>query len=171
MLLSIRDTRRSSDLGVSLILSTVSIYTHPPCMHKYCDFRSWWTAVAWYLTDQQKSDQVSRSLWLWRCVIWRAGWMLTNRGQLRWINYLIIQWRRHMYHQWWKLISIWVTFLAIKSAVVTSVATINTLWTWHDECNMSMWWCCVHVILFYLWPTKGGSQFFCAKNAFMFEFQ
>ena len=30
----------------------------------------------------------------------------------------------------------------------TFVATNNTLCTWHDECNMSFWWCCVPVILF-----------------------
>ena len=30
----------------------------------------------------------------------------------------------------------------------TFVVTTNTLWTWHDECNMSLWWRCVPVILF-----------------------
>ena len=35
------------------------------------------------------------------------------------INDWIIQWRRHRYHQWWQLISIWVTFLAIKAPVIT----------------------------------------------------
>ena len=151
-----------------------------------------------------------------RCVMWRAGCILTNRGQLRWINDWIIQWRRHRYHRWCKLIYLWVTFLTIKAPVITIsvmwravwllnnlgqlrwiddwtiqwkrnryqrwwnifallvtvlsikspvitrscsittlivpystfVATANTLWTWHDECKMSMWWCCVHVILF-----------------------
>ena len=38
----------------------VSIQTHQPCIHKYCDFHSWWTAV--YLTDQVKSDQVLKKL-------------------------------------------------------------------------------------------------------------
>ena len=28
------------------------------------------------------------------------------------------------------------------------VATNNTLGTWHDERNVSLWWCCVSVILF-----------------------
>ena len=40
----------------------VSTYTDQPCIHKYCDFQSWWTAVAWYLTDQVKSDQVLKKL-------------------------------------------------------------------------------------------------------------
>ena len=89
-----------------------------------------------------------KSLWLWRCVLWRSVWLLTNRGQMRWINNWIIQWRRHRYHQWWKLISLWVTFLPIKAPFITSLGTTNTFLTWHDECDMSMWWCCVHVILF-----------------------
>ena len=95
-------------------------------------------------------------------VLWRVGWLLTNRGQLRWINIWIIQRRRHKYHQWWQLVAIWVTVIAIKSPVITRsfslptlivpcstfVETTNTLWTWHDEYNMSLWWCCVPVILF-----------------------
>ena len=40
----------------------VSTYTHPPYMHKYCDLHYWWTAVAWYLTDQLNSDQVLKNL-------------------------------------------------------------------------------------------------------------
>ena len=31
-------------------------------VHKYCDFHYWWTAVAWYLTDQVKSDRVLKNL-------------------------------------------------------------------------------------------------------------
>ena len=89
-----------------------------------------------------------RSLWLWGCVMWRSGLMLTNRGQLRWIDDWIIQWRRHRFHQWWQLIDIWVTVLEIKAPVIMSVATNNTLWTWHDDYNMSLWWCCMHVIFF-----------------------
>ena len=50
-----------------------------------------------------------RSLQLMRCVMWRSGWLLTNREQLIWINDWMIQWRRHRYHQWWKIIDIWVT--------------------------------------------------------------
>ena len=86
--------------------------------------------------------------WLCRCVLWRSGQMFTHRWQLRWINEWIIQWSRHSYHQWWQLIALWVNVLAIKAPVITSVATANTLWTWHDECNISLLWCCVHVILF-----------------------
>ena len=89
-----------------------------------------------------------RSLQLWCCVLWRYGWLLTNRGHLRWINEWIIQWRSHSYHRWWQLPAPWVNVLAIKSPVITIVETTNSLWTWHDECSMSMWWCCVHVILF-----------------------
>ena len=80
-----------------------------------------------------------RSLQLMRWVMWRAGWMLTNRGQLRWINDWIIQWRSHRYHQWWQLIVPCSTYMV----------TTSTLWTWHDECNMSFWWCSVPVILFF----------------------
>ena len=60
-----------------------------------------------------------RSLWLWRCVMWRSGWLLTNWGQMRCINDWIIKWRRHRYHRWWQLISLWVTVLAIKTPVIT----------------------------------------------------
>ena len=88
-----------------------------------------------------------RRLWLWRCVLWRAGWLLTNQGPLRWINDWFIQWRRHSYHQGWQIISLLVIILAIKAPVITSVATNNTLWTWNDKCDMSMGWCCAHVIL------------------------
>ena len=98
--------------------------------------------ISWSLT------RYWRSLLLWRCVLWRSGWLLTNWGQLGWINDLVIQCRRYMYHQWWQHIAILVTFLAIKSTVITSVVTINTLWKWHDECNMSFCWCCMNVILF-----------------------
>ena len=52
-------------------------------------------------------------------VLWRAGRLLTNQGQLRWIYNWIIQCRRHRYHRWWKLIDIWVTFVAIKTTAIT----------------------------------------------------
>ena len=45
-----------------VVVVPVSTYTHKPCIHKYCDFHSWWTAVAWYLTDKVKSDQVLKNL-------------------------------------------------------------------------------------------------------------
>ena len=115
----------------------------------------WW--ISWSLTRYR------RSLWLGRCVMWISGWLLNNRGQLRCINDWIIQWRRHRYHQWWQLISIWVTVLSIKAPVTTSVATTNTLWTWHDECNMSMWWCCVRVILFVYGQQKVRADLFARQ--------
>ena len=104
-----------------------------------------------------------RSLWLWRCVLWRYGWLLTNLGQLRWINDWIIQWRRYRYHQWWQLIDILVTFLEIKVPVIMSVATTNTIWTWHDEWNMSLCWCCAHAILFVDGQKKVIANFFARQ--------
>ena len=44
------------------VVVPVSTYTHQPCIHKYCDSHHWWTAVAWYLTDQEKSDRVLKKL-------------------------------------------------------------------------------------------------------------
>ena len=35
----------------------VSTYTQQRCIHKYCDFHSWWTAV-----EQDKSDQLLKNL-------------------------------------------------------------------------------------------------------------
>ena len=69
-----------------------------------------------------------RSLQIWCCVWWRSGWLLKNRGHLRWINYWIIQWRRHSYHQWWQLIALWVTLLAIKVPVITRIVLWRTGW-------------------------------------------
>ena len=40
----------------------VSVQTHEPCIHKYCDFQSCWTAVAGYLTNEVKSDQVLKNI-------------------------------------------------------------------------------------------------------------
>ena len=62
----------------------------------------------------------------------------------------------------YQLVSLWVNLLVIKAQFImmirlfptlivtcfTFVVTTNTLWTWHDEYSMSMWLCCVHVILF-----------------------
>ena len=116
---------------------------------------------------EMKSPVITRS------VVWRAGWMLTNWGQLRWIIDRIFQWRRHRYHRWWQLISLWVTVLVIKSLFSirihllptlivpcsTFVMTTNTLWTQHDEHNMILWWCCVPIILFVDGPKKVGANF------------
>ena len=60
-----------------------------------------------------------RSLQLMHCVMWRAGWMLKNRGQLSWINDWIIKWRRHSYHRWWQIIALWVTVFVIRAPVIT----------------------------------------------------
>ena len=38
------------------VVVPVSNKTHQPYIHKYYNFRSWWTAVAWYLTDEVNSD-------------------------------------------------------------------------------------------------------------------
>ena len=97
-----------------------------------------------------------------RSFLWRSGWLLTNQGQLSWIDDLIVQWKRHNYHHWWQRVALWVTVLAIKAPVITGsrslptvivpcstfMATNNTLWTWHDKCNISLWWCFVLVIFF-----------------------
>ena len=66
-----------------------------------------------------------------------------------------------------------MTVVAIKAPVITKscflptltvtssifVATTNTLGTWHDEYNMSLWWCCVPVILFVDGHQKVRSNF------------
>ena len=46
----------------AVVVVTVSTYTHQPCIHKYCNFHYWWTAVAWYLTDHVKSNRVLKKL-------------------------------------------------------------------------------------------------------------
>ena len=46
----------------AVVAVTVSTYTHQPCIHKYCDFHYWWTAMAWYLKDQVKSNWVLKKL-------------------------------------------------------------------------------------------------------------
>ena len=113
--------------------------------HRY---QRWWQIISLLLTVFDIKPPVITS-----SVLWRAVWLMTNRRQLRWIDEWIIQWRRHMYQRWWQLVDILVNFLAIKAPVITSirslptlivpcstfVATTNTLWTWHDECNMSLW--------------------------------
>ena len=66
-----------------------------------------------------------------------------------------------------------VTVLAIGAPVITRscslptlivscsafVETTNTIWTWRDEFNMSLWWCCVPVILFVDGHQKVGANF------------
>ena len=132
--------------------------------HRY---HRWWQLIAlWVNCLTIKAPVINRS------VLWRSRWLLTKRGQLRWIDDWIIQWRKHRYHRWWQLDSLLVSVLEIKSPFITRscllpalifscsafVVTTNTLWTWHDECNMSLWWCCVPVIVF-----VGGHQNVRAK--------
>ena len=119
-------------------------------------YHRWWQIIAlWVIVLSIKAPVITR------IVLWRAGWMLINWGQMRWIDDWIIQWRRHRYHQWWQLIALYVNSLAIKAPVITSsrllptlivpcsaiVATTNTLWTWHAEFDMILWLCCVPFIL------------------------
>ena len=89
-----------------------------------------------------------------RCVMWRSGLLLTNWGQLRWINVWIIKWSRHMYWRWWQLIYLRVTFLAIKALVITRSVMIRSEWLltnrgqlgWIDDWiikwrrNIYHWW-------------------------------
>ena len=46
----------------SVVVVPVSTKTHQTCIHKYCDFHYWWTAMEWYLMDQVKSDWVFKKL-------------------------------------------------------------------------------------------------------------
>ena len=46
----------------AVVVVPVSTHTHQPCIHKYCNFHYWWTAVAWYLTDQVNPEQVLKNL-------------------------------------------------------------------------------------------------------------
>ena len=59
--------------------------------------------------------------------MWRAVWMFTNRGQLRWIDDWIIQWRGHRYQRWWKFVALWFTALAIKAPFITRIRSLPTL--------------------------------------------
>ena len=71
--------------------------------HRY---HCWLQLVAlWVSVLSIKAPVITRS------EMWRSGWLLTNRGQLRWIDDWIIKWMRHMYHRWIQLISLWVDFL------------------------------------------------------------
>ena len=57
-----RDNTKVTLWNAVVVIVPVSTYTHPPCIHKYCDLRYWWTLMAWYLTDQLKYDQVLKKL-------------------------------------------------------------------------------------------------------------
>ena len=81
----------------------------------------------WKLIDIWVNVLAIKALVITRSVLWRSGWMLTNRGHMRWINYWSIQCRRHRYHRWWKLISLWVTSLAIKALFISRSCLLPTL--------------------------------------------
>ena len=57
-------TRDNSEVTLrhAVVVVMVSTYTHQQCIRKYCDFHSWWKAVAWCLTDQMKYHQVLKNL-------------------------------------------------------------------------------------------------------------
>ena len=69
-----------------------------------------------------------RRLRLWLCFLWRTGLLLKNLGKLRWINDLIVQWRRHMYQQWLQSIAPWVNVLDIKELVITRSVLWRAVW-------------------------------------------
>ena len=124
-------------------LSWINDWIIPWRKHRY---HRWWQLISLLVTVLAiKAPFTTRS----------AGGLLTNQGQLMWINDWIIQWMRHRYHRQWQLVSLWVTVLEIKAPVITRsrslptlivpcstfLATTNIFWMWHDECNMSLWWC------------------------------
>ena len=127
----------------------------------------------WQLISLWVTVLAIKELFITRIVLWRAGWLFMNQGQMRWIDYWIIQWTRHRYHRWWQLVALWVTVLEIKAPVITRscslptpifpcstfVETTNTLWTWHDEWNTSLWWCYMPVILLVYGQQKVRSKF------------
>ena len=133
--------------------------------HKY----HWW----WQIISLLVTVLAIKWLVITTSFLRKARWLLTNWGQLRWIDEWIIQWRRHRYHQWWQLVALWVTDIAIKVPVIkrshslptlsipcsTFAVTINTLWTYHDKCNMSLWWCYVLVIFFVYGQQKVRANF------------
>ena len=133
--------------------------------HRY---HRWWQLIPLWVNVLSIKGTVITGI-----VLWRSGWLLINRGHLRWIDDWIIQCRRNRYHWWWQLIALLVTVLAIGAPVImrscllptlivpcsTFVATANTLWTWHDDCNMSLWWWCVTFILFVYGRQKVRADF------------
>ena len=94
-----------------LQLSWINDWIIPRRKHRY--HRWWQLIVLWVTVLAIKATVITIS------VVWKSGWLLTNQVQLRWIYDWIIPWRRHIYHLQWQLIALWVTFLAIKSPVIT----------------------------------------------------
>ena len=104
-------------------------------------YHQWWQLIALWVTFLAiKSPVVTRSF------LWRSGWLLTNQGQLRWIDDWIIQQRIQRYQQWWQIVALWLNFLVIQAPVIMRicslptlivtcsilVATNNTLWMCYD---------------------------------------
>ena len=89
--------------------------------------------MAWYFTDQVKSDQVLKKLANLALCLWRAGWLLTNRQHLRWINNWIVQCRSHRYYRWWQIIDFLVNVLAIKAPVITRSVLWRAGWVLKNE--------------------------------------
>ena len=64
-------------------------------------YHRWWQLIyLWVNVLATKAMVITRNF------LWRSEWILTNRGQLRWIDDWIIQFIRHIYHWWWKLVSL-----------------------------------------------------------------
>ena len=78
-----------------------------------------------------------RSLQLMRCVRWRSGWLLTNRGQMSSINEWIIPWGKHRYHRWRQLISLWVNVITIKAFVITRTVRLRPGWLLTNQGQLS----------------------------------
>ena len=87
--------------------------------HRY---HRWWQIISLLV-----SSLAVKAPFITRNVLWRAGWLLKNRGQLRWIDDWIVQWSRHRYHRWWKFVTLWVTILSIKAPVITRNCLLPTL--------------------------------------------
>ena len=137
-------------------LRWINYLIYPCRSHRY--HQLWQLIYIWVTFLAVKVLVISRS------ALWRAGLLLTNPWHMRWIDDWIIKWRRNRYHWWWQLFALWVTVFEIGSPIImrslslptlifpcsTFVATTNTLWTWHDECNMSLWWFCVPIFCFFM---------------------
>ena len=142
-------------------------------------YHRWWNLITLWVTFLTiKAPVITRSF------LWRAEWLLTNRGHLRCIGDWIIQWRKHRYHQWWQLVAILVTSLAIKAPLITRsrllptlIVTCSTFWLLPIPFGRGMMnaiWVCGGVVclLFFCWcPSKVERQLFGATTAVMFEFQ
>ena len=133
-------------------------------------YHRWWKIITlWVTVLSIKAPVIMRS------VLWISGWVLTNRGYLRCIDDWIIQWRRHGYHRLGRIIALLVTFLDIKAPFITRncslptliflcstfLATTNTLWKWHDEFNMTLWWCCVPIMFLGMAIKRWEPTFWC----------